>query len=67
MDNTVTALKQMVERDKEFGVECVGIGILDTTVKQIYKKSVSIQKVEDLSGTIFNKLSEVLLDGGVKF
>lgn len=66
-DNTVTALKQMVERDKEFGVECVGIGILDATVKQIYKKSVSIQKVEDLSGTIFNKLSEVLLDGGVKF
>lgn len=48
---------------KEYGVECVGIGIQDDTVKQIYPKNVVIQNVQELSGSIFAQLSELLTGG----
>ena len=60
---SIDATKQMVDRAKEFGVECVGIGIQDASVKQIYKNNVVIQRVQDLSGTIFTKLAEILVGG----
>lgn len=43
-----------------------GIGILTDHVKEIYPKSVSITKVEDLSGAIFNQLSNLLTGGKVR-
>lgn len=47
-------------------VECVGIGIQTSSVSQFYKNSVTIKNLEDLSGTVFNKLSELLLNGKVR-
>ena len=47
-------------------VECVGIGIQTSSVSQFYKNNVVINRLEDLSGTVFNKLSELLLNGKVK-
>ena len=46
---------------------CVGIGILTDHVKNIYPKSVSITKVNDLSGAIFTQLSNLLTGGKVVF
>jgi cobaltochelatase CobT len=47
-------------------VECVGIGIQTSSVSQFYKNNVTINNLEDLSGTVFNKLSELLLNGKVR-
>ena len=58
------ALTQTVQSAmKEYGVECVGIGIEDDNVKGIYPKNVVIQNVQELSGTIFAQLSELLTGG----
>lgn len=61
------ALKEAVIDCSKAGVECVGIGIKDTTVLSIYPKAVSIRDVNDLSGTIFNQLSNLLTGGKVQF
>lgn len=47
-------------------VECVGIGIQSKSVSEYYKNSIVIDRLEDLSGTVFNKLSELLLNGKVR-
>jgi cobaltochelatase CobT len=52
---------------KDYGVECVGIGIQADHVSEIYKQSVVIDDVKDLSGGIFNQLSELLTGGKVRF
>ena len=65
--NLTQALKEAVQEAVKSGIECVGIGIEDHTVKSIYPKSVSINKVEDLSGTIFTQLSNLLTGGKVVF
>lgn len=58
------ALTQAVESAmKDYGVECVGIGIEDNSVEQIYSKHVVIQNVKDLSGAVFSQLSELLTGG----
>jgi cobalamin biosynthesis protein CobT len=62
----VKGLKNAIDECGEHGVECVGIGILTDHVKTIYPKSVSITKVEDLSGAIFNQLSNLLTGGKVR-
>ncbi|RTL05346.1 VWA domain-containing protein [Candidatus Dependentiae bacterium] len=62
----VLGLKNAIEECTVNGVECVGIGILTGHVKDLYPKSVSISKVEDLSGAIFNQLSNLLTGGKVR-
>lgn len=62
----VQGLKNAIDECGEHGVECVGIGILTDHVKTIYPRSVSITKVEDLSGAIFNQLSNLLTGGKVR-
>jgi len=61
----VTALKMAVDECPKHGVECVGIGILTNHVKHLYPKSVAINDVSDLSGAIFNQLSNLLTGGRV--
>lgn len=63
----VGALKQAIDECGKTGVECVGVGILTDHVKDIYPKSVSINKVGDLSGAIFVQLSNLLTGGKVRF
>lgn len=63
----VAGLKMAIDECGKNGVECVGIGILTDHVKNIYPKSVSIRKVEDLSGAIFVQLSNLLTGGKVRF
>lgn len=65
--NLTQHLKDAVQEAIKAGIECVGIGIQDSTVNQIYPKSVSINRVEDLSGTIFTQLSNLLTGGKVVF
>jgi cobalamin biosynthesis protein CobT len=62
----VMGLKNAIDECGQHGVECVGIGILTDHVKTIYPKSVSITKVDDLSGAIFNQLSNLLTGGKVR-
>lgn len=62
----IKGLKNAIDECGEHGVECVGIGILTEHVKDIYPKSVAITKVEDLSGAIFNQLSNLLTGGKVR-
>ena len=60
-DELTKALTQTVESaKKDYGVECVGLGIMASHVTQIYKNSVVINNIQDLSGEIFRKLSELL-------
>ncbi len=63
----VGGLKNAIQECSKNGVECVGVGILTDHVKKIYPKSVSIEKVEDLSGAIFTQLSNLLTGGKVRF
>jgi cobaltochelatase CobT subunit len=63
----VAGLKNAIDECGKNGVECVGIGILTDHVKNIYPKSVSITKVNDLSGAIFTQLSNLLTGGKVHF
>lgn len=63
----VKGLKDAINECGKNNVECVGIGILTDHVKDIYPKSVSINKVEDLSGAIFVQLSNLLTGGKVRF
>ena len=62
----VKGLKDAIDECGEHGVECVGVGILTDHVQNIYPKSVSITKVDDLSGAIFNQLSNLLTGGKVR-
>lgn len=62
----VLGLKNAIDECGQHGVECVGIGILTEHVKDIYPKSVSINNVNDLSGAIFNQLSNLLTGGKVR-
>jgi cobalamin biosynthesis protein CobT len=63
----VNGLKMAIDECGKNGVECVGVGILTDHVKNIYPKSVSINKVDDLSGAIFTQLSNLLTGGKVHF
>ena len=67
-DELTKALTDVVSSAmKDYGVECVGIGIQADHVSEIYKQSVVINDVKDLSGGIFSQLSELLTGGKVRF
>lgn len=59
------ALKDVV-RSISKKVECIGIGICDSSVENFYKDNIVINKVDDLAGVAFNKLSKLLLEGKLK-
>lgn len=48
---------------KKAGVECIGIGICDSAVKEIYPDHVVVHNVNDLAATVFHKLTKILIDG----
>ena len=48
---------------KRKGVECVGVGICDSAVKEIYPDNVVVNNINDLSSAVFNKLTQLLIDG----
>ena len=60
-----TALKDVVKSISK-KVECVGLGICTSTVGDFYDDYIIINKVEDLAGAAFNKLSKILIDGKIK-
>lgn len=60
-----TALKDVVKSISK-KVECVGLGICTDTVQNFYDDYIVIDKVEDLAGAAFNKLSKILIDGKIK-
>ena len=60
-----TALKDVVKGISK-KVECVGLGICTDTVQNFYDDYIVIDKVEDLAGAAFNKLSKILIDGKIK-
>lgn len=53
--------KEAIREAAKDGVECVGIGICDSAVKEIYKDYVVVNDVNDLSSTVFNKLTNMLV------
>lgn len=53
-------IKENLKHYKRYGVESIGIGIEDSSVKKIYPDQVVINNVQDLSGAVFGKLTDVL-------
>jgi cobalamin biosynthesis protein CobT len=53
--------KEAIDKAGKNGVECIGIGICDEAVKEIYKDNVVVHDVKDLSGAVFNKLTNTLV------
>jgi len=43
------------------GIECIGIGIEDSSVKKIYPDNVVVNNVSELSGAVFGKLTKLLV------
>jgi len=50
-----------VKAAQKDGVECIGIGIEDNAVKEIYPDHVVVNNVSDLSGVVFGKLTKLLV------
>lgn len=53
-------LKEAVDWIESSGVECIGIGI-HHNVSGIYKNNAQVSDLSDLSGVMFNKLTNILL------
>ena len=56
-------LKRVVLDTSKGGVECIGIGILDNSVKDYYPKHVILRTLEELPTAVMRELSRVLLSG----
>ena len=59
------ALKGAVQDVIKSGIDVVGIGIEDSSVKKYYPQYVVINDVNDLSGVMFTQLSNILTGGKV--
>ena len=59
-DELVKHCKDAIKNGKRDGIESVGIGICDSTVKKIYDNNVVVNDVNELGTTVFNKLTEIL-------
>lgn len=55
-----TPLKEAVDWIERTGVECIGIGIYHN-VDNLYKNNATVSNISDLSGVMFNKLTNILL------
>lgn len=61
MDSHVKHIRNIIKEHERKGVECVGIGICDSAVKEIYTKNVVVNNVEELANKVFNQLTELLV------
>ena len=62
-DELTRHAKMAVEWGTKQGIECIGIGIMDSTVKQIYPQAVVVQNINDLSMTAFSQFTKLLMKG----
>jgi cobalamin biosynthesis protein CobT len=62
----VSHTKNLVNQIEKTGIQCIGIGIYDDTVKRIYKNNTVVNNLSDLAGEAFKKLNQILLDGKVR-
>ena len=53
--------RDAVKTIEDDGVDIIGIGIESKAVSRFYPKYVVLDKVEDLSGAVMDKLSKALL------
>ena len=54
-------IKKTIKDHSRKGVECVGIGICDSAVKEIYPKNVVVDNVEELATKVFGTLTSILV------
>jgi cobalamin biosynthesis protein CobT len=54
-------LKCVVEHIGKQGVECIGIGIMDESVRHYYPKAVVLNHLADLPTTVMREITQVLL------
>lgn len=54
-------LRGTIARLGKAGIECIGIGIQTDAVKRFYPKSIVLNKVSDLPGTVMRELQQILL------
>lgn len=62
-DPLVAATRREARRWARAGIEMVGIGIADQSVLKIYDRAVVVNKLSDLSETVFQELGQLLLGG----
>lgn len=55
-------LKREIEDAEKMGVETIGIGIADSSVKRFYPKSVVVNRVSDLSTKVMAEMQKLLLN-----
>lgn len=56
-----STMKEAVDWVEKKGIECIGIGIYHN-VGDLYKNNATVNNLDDLSGTMFNKLTNILLN-----
>lgn len=47
--------------EKKYGIETIGIGIMDSSVKRFYPKNVVLQDVNDLPGQVMTEIKKLLI------
>lgn len=57
----ISHCKKAIDESRRDGIECVGIGIQDRSVKRIYKDNVVVNNVNDLAANCFHKLTKILV------
>ena len=57
-------LKSVVRGMEADGVDCVGIGICDRSVKEFYRKNIVVDSVEELANVGMDQLARLLLGDG---
>lgn len=65
LSSLLRSAKEAAAEVEASGIECIGIGIKDASVRSIYSKSVVVHNLDDLAGTVLKQLSKVLLDGRI--
>lgn len=53
-------LKYTAERIEKIGIECVGIGIMDNSVKKYYKRNAVLHNIADLPSLVMGEIKRIL-------
>ena len=53
--------RDAIKESSRDGIECVGVGICDSSVRKIYDDCVVVNNVSDLAGSCFTKLTKLLI------
>jgi len=56
-------LKSSVENIEKRGIEVLGIGIMDESVKRFYKKHVILEDLDDLPSSVMGEIKRLLMQG----